>query len=282
MNRQVAAYVSACDTCQRVKFRRDRPAGLLQPLPIPDRKWQSVSMDYIVELPRTSSGHDAILVFVDRLTKMVHLVATTSEVTAEETAELFVRHVVRLHGTPDELISDRDRRFSSRFFKQLMQLLGVHQRMSTAFHPQTDGQTEVMNRTVEDYLRSFVGPVHDNWDDRLSLAEFAMNNSKSASTGASPFFLNYGEHPRSPHVHGLPSWSSEEPPPTIQGYDPIGDRIPAVRRIARDAVIFAVQEYFIDNGSVRQWLMEYNDCTQALCIICQNPHGRDRHIGIDS
>ena len=159
MTKDIREYVRHCDVCQRTNYRREKPAGLLQPLPVPDRRWDSISMDFVVELPSTRSGHDAMLVFVDRLTKMVRIASTTTEVAAEGTADLLVNHVFKNHGMPREIISDRDSRFSSRFFRRLAEKWGIRQSMSTAFHPQTDGQTEVMNRIVEDYLRAYAGPV---------------------------------------------------------------------------------------------------------------------------
>ena len=132
--------------------------GLLQPLPIPDRPWQQVSLDLITALPRSRNGHDAIVVFVDKLTKMVHYVATTTDVTAPQLALLFIREVCRLHGVPDSILSDRDPRFTASFWGSFWSQLGSKLVMSTAYHPQTDGQTERANRTLEEMLRAYV-----NW-----------------------------------------------------------------------------------------------------------------------
>jgi hypothetical protein len=164
MAKDVETYVRACHSCQRTKAVQRKPAGLLQPLPIPDQPWESVSMDWVTCLPPTDRGFDSVLVFVCRLTKMVHLAPTTDKVTAEGTAQLFMENVWKLHGLPREFISDRDPRFTSRYWKALTHLLGTKTSMSTAFHPQSDGQTERVNRVMEDMLRQCVTPRQDNWD----------------------------------------------------------------------------------------------------------------------
>jgi transposase InsO family protein len=157
-----------------------------------------VSMDFITQLPRTKSGHDAIFVIVDKLTKMCHFVATTSSATAEQTAQLYFNHVWKLHGVPRVIISDRDPLFTSLFTQALCKSLGTKQGLSTAYHPQTDGQTERVNRVLEDMLRMYVHRSQTDWDEKLTCAEFAVNNSDHESTGTTPFFLNYGHHPYLP------------------------------------------------------------------------------------
>ncbi|GJP70425.1 hypothetical protein CLOP_g1368, partial [Closterium sp. NIES-67] len=200
---EVQQFVSRCDACARNKSDTKKPGGLLQPLEIPDEPWESVSLDFITDLPKTRDGHTAILVFVDRLTKMVHFVATTTDVSAEDTAKLFVAHVFRLHGLPRVLVSDRDPRFTSRFWHEVTRTLGTKLKMSSAFHPQMDGQTERTNRTLEQMLRSFIGPTQDNWDDLLPVVEFAVNNSVHEGTHEKPFILNCGRHPTTPSTHGI-------------------------------------------------------------------------------
>lgn len=197
-SKDVEDYVANCDSCQRNKPRNTKPTGLLQPLPIPTEPWESMAMDFITKLPSTSDGYDSIAVMVDRLTKMVHLVPTTTTVTAEGVADLLCSHVIKHHGLPQSIISDRDSKFTANFWRQLMKLLGTKHRLSTAYHPQTDGQTERMNRTLEDMLRHYISPSLRDWATHLPLAEFAINNAKHASTGETPFYLNYGRHPASP------------------------------------------------------------------------------------
>ena len=193
MYEEIGQYVSSCDSCQRNKPSNQSTPGLSLPLPIPDRPWQQVSLDLITQLPRSRRGHDAIVVFVDKLTKMVHYVPTTTTVTAPELARLFLREVVRHHGVPESILSDRDPRFTAHFWRHFWNCLGTKLTMSTAFHPQTDGQTERANRTLEEGLRHYVNSRQTDWDDHLETQELAVNNSKHASTGFTPFFLNYGQ-----------------------------------------------------------------------------------------
>ncbi|KAJ9526612.1 hypothetical protein QJQ45_017610 [Haematococcus lacustris] len=191
-------YIRTCTHCQRNKSSTTKPFGLLQPLPVPQHRWEQVSMDLITQLPVTPTGHDAIVVFVDKLTKMIHTVPTTTTVSAPDLAQLFFDSVFRYHGLPKVIISDRDPRFTSTFWQQLFAKTGTHLNISTANHPQTDGQTERANRTLEDMLRNYVSPHHTDWDNHLTAAEFAYNASVQASTGYSPFMLNSGQEPHTP------------------------------------------------------------------------------------
>jgi hypothetical protein len=198
MRADVENYVSTCSKCQRNKSSTQRPAGLLQPLGVPDYRWQEVTLDFIVQLPKTKKGHDAIVVFVDRLSKMVHFAACRSDVTAEQTASLYYDHVFKLHGLSEKLVSDRGTQFTSRFWKELMSKLGTEVALSSAWHPSTDGQSERTNRTLEQYLRQYVSAAQDDWDEFLASAEFAMNNQWQESVRETPFMLNFGQHPRVP------------------------------------------------------------------------------------
>jgi hypothetical protein len=189
----VAKYVSTCVACQRNKARRHKPYGLLQPLPVPEKPWHTVTFDFIVKLP-----NDSICVFVDKLTKLVHFVACKEEVSAKEFAELYVDHVFCLHGLSREFITDRDSRFTSAFWQEVTVLLGTRAVMSSSFHPQTDGQTERVNQTLETYLRHFVSVGLNDWDTLLSRAEFAHNAAVNETTRAAPFELTYGYRPRTP------------------------------------------------------------------------------------
>ena len=150
-------------------------------------------MDLITDLPRSRRGNDAIVVFVCKLTKMVHYAPTQTTVTAPGLADIFLREVVRLHGIPQSVLSDRDPRFTAHFWKAFWKGIGTTLTMSTAFHPQTDGQTERANRTLEEMLRAFVNFRQDDWDRHLPIVELAVNNAQQASTGFSPFYLNYGQ-----------------------------------------------------------------------------------------
>jgi hypothetical protein len=209
MRQLVKKFVLSCDTCQRNKSPRHKPYGLLQSLPIPETPWSSISMDFIVQLP-PSNGFTSILVFVDRLTKMAHFVPTHDEVDAAGTVALFLDHVVRAHGLPDDIVSDRGTTFTAQFTRACMEALQVKQNLSTAFHPQTDGQTERTNATLEQYLRCFLNYQQDNWSQLLPLAEFAYNNTVHSSTNQTPFFALYGYHPRfSIHVPRVARHSPE-------------------------------------------------------------------------
>ena len=204
LRQQVQSYVAACPDCQRNKSSTKRPFGLLHPLEIPDSRWHTVTMDFIMDLPKSSSGYNAILVFVDKLSKFVHLVPTNKECTAEDCSRLFIKNVWQYHGLPKVFISDRDPRFTSVFWKTFCATLNIKPQFSTAFHPQTDGQTERTNRVIEEVLRHFVNGKHSNWEDLLPIVAFAINNAKSASTGETPFFLNFGTHPHNEITAALP------------------------------------------------------------------------------
>ncbi len=203
LRKDVLQYVRTCDCCQRNKSSTQKPAGKAVPLQIPGKRWESVSMDLITKLPSTKSGNDAIIVYVDRLSKMVHFRACTTKITAVDLADYFLQDVIRLHGIPAEIMSDRDSKFTSTFWKAMCSRLKIQQCMSTSFHPQTDGQTERVNRVLEEVLRHYVSPAQDDWDRLLPAAEFAVNNAWHASTQATPFELNYGDHPVMPEFAGV-------------------------------------------------------------------------------
>ncbi|KAL0534327.1 hypothetical protein IC582_028617 [Cucumis melo] len=198
MKREVAEFVSRCLVCQQVKAPRQKPAGLLQPLSIPEWKWENVSMDFITGLPRTLRGFTVIWVVVDRLTKSAHFVPGKSTYTASKWAQLYMSEIVRLHGVPVSIVSDRDARFTSNFWKGLQTAMGTRLNFSTAFHPQTDGQTERLNQVLEDMLRACALEFPGSWDSHLHLMEFAYNNSYQATIGMAPFEALYGKCCRSP------------------------------------------------------------------------------------
>lgn len=198
MSQDIEKFVNSCYQCQTNKSTNQKPGGLLQPVEIPHSFWECVTTDLITRLPPTQKGHDAIAVFVCKLSKMVIAEPCHSDINAEQYADLFLRSVFRHHGLPSKIISDRDARFTGKFLTTVASALDIRQAFSTSFHPQTDGQTERMNRCLEDVLRHYVSPYHDDWDQHLYLAEFAINSSKNASIGMSPFFALYGRHPETP------------------------------------------------------------------------------------
>ncbi|KAI7411517.1 hypothetical protein KC336_g12012 [Hortaea werneckii] len=200
MRHAIEEYVRKCDICRRMKPDRHKPYGLLQPLKVPERPWESVAMDFIVKLPVsadpvTGEMYDGIMVVTDRFTKFGRFIPYKEAFTAVDLAHVFVKEVVANHGTPTELISDRDKLFTSNFWTALMHNLGVKHKLSTAFHPQTDGQTERLNQTLEQYLRCYVNDRQDNWIQLLSLAQIAYNHSPASATGTTPFYATYGFDP---------------------------------------------------------------------------------------
>lgn len=204
MDKSVKEFVRSCFTCQRVK-----PSVTLHPPPfpldVPEKPWESISLDFIGPLPKSSLGHDSVLVFVDRFSKMAHFAPTTTTVDALGTAKLFINHVFRLHGLPTSIISDRDPRFVSSFWKEIFRALGISLNISTSNHPQTDGQTEVVNKQLGNYLKSFASTSPSTWDSLLPLAEISHNSSRHSSTRFSPFEVCYSFAPRFPSDFVVPS-----------------------------------------------------------------------------
>ena len=190
----VRDYCKTCTTCARSKVPRHLPYGTLKQLPIPERPWNSISMDLIEQLP-DSGGYTAILVIVDRLTKQSIFIPTHNTLTAPELAELFLLHVFSKHGVPTHVTSDRGSEFVSHFFRSLGKALDMRLHFTSGYHPEGDGQTEWVNQTLEQYLRIYCNYQQDNWAKLLPLAEFAYNNAPNATTGLSPFFANKGYHP---------------------------------------------------------------------------------------
>jgi hypothetical protein len=195
MRKQVDQYVRNCHNFQRFKSSRHATFGVLRPLPVPEKPWEGISMDFVVGL-QECEGFDAIWVVVDRLSKMRHFIPCHTTIDAIGLAKLFLREVVRLHGLPKTIVSDRGPQFASIFWEQICSRLGIDQRMSEAFHPHTDGQTERMTVRMEQYLRVFVNHQQDDWVQWLPLAEFAANNGVSESTKCTPFFEVQGTDPQ--------------------------------------------------------------------------------------
>jgi hypothetical protein len=194
----VQDYVRSCVSCAQNKASHLNASDLLHPLPIPARRWETMTMDFVGPLPMTSSGHDFLLVVVDKFSKTVHLIACTQKVTASEVSQLVYDNVVRLHGFPETIVSDRDTRFTSNFWKALWKLSGTQLAMSSSYHPQTDGQTENVNRAVQDILRAYVKDNRKDWDRHLTAVEIAINSSRHASTGYTPHFLSHNQEMRLP------------------------------------------------------------------------------------
>ncbi|GJW19848.1 putative reverse transcriptase domain-containing protein [Tanacetum coccineum] len=198
MKKDIAMYVSKCLTCLKVKAEHQRPSGLLQQPEIPEWKWEGIAMDFVTKLPRTSSGHDTIWVIVDRLTKSAHFLPMREDYKMDRLARLYLNEIVARHGVPISIISDRDSRFTSRFWQSMQEALGTRLDMSMAYHPQTDGQSERTIQTLEDMLRACVLDFGGSWDVHLPLVEFSYNNSYHSSVRCALFEALYGRKCRSP------------------------------------------------------------------------------------
>lgn len=191
----VKNYVAGCDVCQRMKNRPQQSYGPLMPNKVPNAPWEIITVDLITQLPE-SDGFNAICVVVCRLTKRAHFFPITNEFSSGDLARLFYERIYPIHGLPLQIISDRGTQFAAALFQEWCKLLGIQSSMSTAYHPQTDGQTERVNQTLEQYLRCYVDYNLTNWSELLPTAEFAYNNQAHESTKNSPFFIEYGLHPR--------------------------------------------------------------------------------------
>jgi len=197
MRRDVERLVARCTTCQKAKSRLNNH-GLYMPLPVPTSPWLDISMDFVLGLPRTKKGRDSIFVVVDRFSKMAHFIPCHKTDDANSVAELFFREIIRLHGIPNTIVSDRDAKFLSHFWRSLWNKLGTKLLFSTTCHPQTDGQTEVVNRTLSTMLRAVLDKNLKRWEDCLPHIEFAYNRATHSSTKMCPFQIVYGYIPRAP------------------------------------------------------------------------------------
>ena len=191
----IEAFCRSCGKCQTNKTNTQKPQGLLHSLPIPDKPWQSVSMDFIGPLPQ-SQGNDYLLVIIDWLMSQVHLIPTTTWVMAKEVAWLFLKEVVRLHGVPKSIVLDCNTKFTSMVRCELHRLMGTTLLMSTVFHPQTDGTTEQANHSIGQILRMIINDHQKNCTDKCPMVEFELNSSVSTTTGFTPFELNQGYMPQ--------------------------------------------------------------------------------------
>ena len=198
MDSAVAAYVKSCDVCQKIKVKRHQPYGEMVALPSPDRPWKEIALDFMSGVPPSllrDCVYNAILVVVDRYSKMAVYLAVKKTITAEQTWSLLEDCVFSRFGWPEGIVSDRDTRFTSDFWSELCFYAKVKRRLSTAFHPQTDGQTERQNQTLQEYLRAFCSECQNEWAKRLPIAEFAYNNAYRSDLKCSPFFAVYGYDP---------------------------------------------------------------------------------------
>ncbi|MCO5572529.1 hypothetical protein L7F22_026284 [Adiantum nelumboides] len=206
MKRDIPDYVSKCVVCQKTKLDRGKQPGLLQPLPLPASPWESISMDFIFGLPKSIHGNTGIWAIVDRFSKQAHFIPVKKTIKAHQMATLFISQIFKYHGLPSSIVSDRDPRMTSSFWKGLFENLGTRLNFSSAYHPQTDGQSEIANLTILDLLKSYVMEVdqRSQWEKYLPLVEYAYNNTVHTSTGKAPFEVIEGRS-KSPlllKVHG--------------------------------------------------------------------------------
>jgi hypothetical protein len=191
MKIEIARYMARCDTCRRVKAMHMKTAGPLQSLPIPTWKWEDISMDFIVGLPKTTKGFNSVWVIIDRLTKITHFLPVKVKYTVATYAELNIAPILSLHGIPKTIVSDHGPQFVSKFWEELHKSLGTKLLHSLAYHPQTSGQTERVNQILEDLLQACVLEFPHKWDDCMPLAEFSYNNSYQESIKMAPFEALY-------------------------------------------------------------------------------------------
>jgi hypothetical protein len=190
----VKKYVDGCEPCHRLKHQK-HPKSLTEPLPVPSGPWEVVGVDFITQLPN-SHGYDAILTITDHSTKRTHAIPTTSEIDTDGTADLYYREIFRLHGLPSIIVSDRGPQFASKLMRALLRRLGIQSNLTTAYHPQANGQTERANQEIEKYLRIFTSRRQDDWDLHLPMAEFVINSRTHSAHDRSPFELDHGYLPR--------------------------------------------------------------------------------------
>ena len=213
MDQDTREFVAACTTCARSKASHRAPSGLLHPLPIPGRPWSHIAMDFVTGLP-ASRGNTVILTIVDRFSKSVHFVALSKLPTALMTAELLVDHVVRLHGIPSDIVSDRGPQFVSRVWKAFCKAMGATASLSSGYHPQTNGQTERTNQDLEAALRCMAEANPTTWSSHLTWVEYSHNSLVSSATGVSPFEASLGYQP--PLFPAQPTVTGTQPLPTNQ------------------------------------------------------------------
>ena len=197
MKEDLQAYVKTCHVCQVNEIQRKKEAGLLQPLPIPERPWQCLSIDFISGFPKVE-GFGSVLVVVDRFSKYVVFIPAPSKCPVEEAMRIFISNVVKHFGMPEDIMSDRDTWFTSRFWVEMFNMWGTECKFYTANHPQIDGQTEQVNQMLEEYLRHYVTVAQTNWLELLKPAQLSYNLHRNSAIGMSPFEVAIRFQPRTP------------------------------------------------------------------------------------
>jgi hypothetical protein len=192
MKGEITEYLARCQYCQQVKAKHQHPTGLLQPLPVLEWKWETISLDFITGFPKTQKPNDSIMVVIDKLSKSAHFIPVKSTFKDINIAEIFMKIFFRRHGIPKMVISDKDVKFTSAFWKELFAGINTNLNISTSYHPQMDGQTERTNQIIEDMLRMYVRTKPRKWEDYLHLVEFTYNNGYQTSAKLIPFEILYG------------------------------------------------------------------------------------------
>ncbi|GKA76218.1 reverse transcriptase domain-containing protein [Tanacetum coccineum] len=290
MKKDIAEYVSKCLTYLKVKAEHQRPFCLLQHSEIPVWKWEGIAMDFVTKLPRTSSGHDTIWVIMDRLTKSAYFLPMREDYKMERLARLYLNEIVARHGVPISIISDRDSRFTSRFWQSMQEALGTRLDMSTAYHPQTDGQSERTIQTLEDMLRACVLDFGGSWDVHLPLVEFSYNNSYHSSVRCALFEALYGRKCRSPimwaEVREGQLIGPELVQETTEKISQIKDRLKAARDHQksyadkrRKPLEFSVGDYVLLKVSPWKGVVHFGKKGKLAPRFCTGPFGdyENRH-----
>jgi hypothetical protein len=203
MKKDVFYYIARCMECQRVKVEHRHPAGLLQPLPIPENKWELVTINFITKFPRKTRKHDSIMVVVDKLTRCVHFVSMKTTHTTTNIAEIYKRKIARLHGIPKEIVLDRDTKFTSNFWRRLFRGFGTNMNFIIVYDPRSDGKTKTVNQVIKDMLRMNVMDKPSKWEDYFHLVEFTYNNGYQDPLKMSLFEDLYGRK-----CNTLVSWNN--------------------------------------------------------------------------
>ena len=236
MSRDIKRYVSTCDICQKAKPRRHAPVGLLQPIAIPSQPFEVVMMDFIPELPLSSGKYNNVLVIVDKLTKYGMFIPTTTKISAQDTAKLFFHHVVAHYGLPRQVITDRDTHWTAELWEQLCSLHGIKRALTTAHHPQADGQSEILNQTLEIALRAYVSGACEDWSEHLDGLQLSYNTNTHTATGYAPAYLLRGYHPTTAEtfIHAPSSIPRPSPRHVERGGKTVSTSLPSYVKLCID------------------------------------------------
>eukprot|EP00253_Pinus_taeda_P006607 PITA_06607 len=279
MKKDVVEYLARCLECQQVKAEHQHPAGLLQLIPIPEWKWETITMDFITGLPKSKRSNDSIMVVVDKLSKSAHFIPVQSTYRAAQIANIFMQNIFKLHGLPKVIISDRDVKFTSAFWRTLFEGLGTQLSFSTAYHPQTDGQTERVNQVLEDMLRSYVMQQPTRWEEYLHLVEFPYNNGYHSSLKMSPFKVLYGRKCRTPSSWGGPEDKFLLGPEMLEEMEVMVKRVRANLKMAQDRQKnfadrkrtfkeYQVGEHVYIRIRARKSTLQWNACAKLAPRFC--------------